>query len=403
MARSASFDPHKLAIPGFILCALIVAQAIPFYLLAQPAPINPEEVYTQPIYYGKLLRTLIPLPAFILLLRSGIALRLEQRFATHPTRWLVRGGFILAVFCLFDLFEMPYWTTYHQHNNDFGLSHIPHAEWLKNYALQKIIPYTKSLLMYLLVFCAMPLFGKRWWIGAAVLVFVLYSVLPEVLSRKIPIDLVEHVTPMEPGPHRDALEQIAQDAARPLTLLTLDQSERSGTVTMYLTGKIGREYLVVSDTWLEKMNPAQSAAAVAHELGHLKTRHITVPAHKVLALFFFAAAMLIVHRHYGGKAPEPAQRLHIVLAVLFAVYLGAQLKRPIAHAITRYQERTADAYALELTKSPQAFREALLTTAEINLEPNRHPNWAYFLWSSHPSLEKRLAFCEKWSKNGINE
>jgi Zn-dependent protease with chaperone function len=107
-----------------------------------------------------------------------------------------------------------------------------------------------------------------------------------------------------------------------------------------------------------------------------------------------------VHRLNGRKAIPPHRRLQVLIMVLFSAYITTQLRNPLAHAVTRYQERAADRYALEITGNPEALAEALSLSATINLEPQSHPGWAYFLWASHPSLENRLDFCRNWAEKG---
>jgi STE24 endopeptidase len=64
---------------------------------------------------------------------------------------------------------------------------------------------------------------------------------------------------------------------------------------------------------------------------------------------------------------------------------------PIAHAMSRRFERSADRFALHLTRNPSAFISAMRRLGAQNLaedQPSRIVQWLFY---SHPPIKERIA------------
>jgi STE24 endopeptidase len=68
---------------------------------------------------------------------------------------------------------------------------------------------------------------------------------------------------------------------------------------------------------------------------------------------------------------------------------------PAAHAMSRVHERSADRFALNLTRNPAAFVSAMKRLAGQNLaeeHPSKIVEWLYY---SHPPIRERIAAAEQ--------
>ena len=59
-------------------------------------------------------------------------------------------------------------------------------------------------------------------------------------------------------------------------------------------------------------------------------------------------------------------------------------------------ERQADAYALRAIPSKSAFVSSMEKLAGLNLAERQPHPWIEFLFHSHPSIDKRIAFAQKF-------
>jgi STE24 endopeptidase len=64
---------------------------------------------------------------------------------------------------------------------------------------------------------------------------------------------------------------------------------------------------------------------------------------------------------------------------------------PAAHAVSRANERSADRFALELTRNPAAFVSAMKRLAAQNLAEEHPSKIVQILFYSHPPIRERIA------------
>jgi STE24 endopeptidase len=81
---------------------------------------------------------------------------------------------------------------------------------------------------------------------------------------------------------------------------------------------------------------------------------------------------------------------------LFVLVMGAYglITMPLGNAYSRWRERLADAYAINITGKGTAYAAALKRLANQNLAEADPEPWVEFLLYSHPALSKRIAFAE---------
>jgi STE24 endopeptidase len=224
-----------------------------------------------------------------------------------------------------------------------------------------------------------------------------FLAVPEMLSRTRPLDPVETLAPLEDPPLRDALDAVSRRAGMTLDYYVVDQSKRSRRMNMYVTGRMGREYVVLTDTLANGLAPAEAAAVMAHELLHQQRRTVTMLRGKALALATTLLVFWLAHRREGGGAVPPHRRLQVLVWLVLSATLVGFVARPIGCRLNRTEERAADAFALELTRDPRAMEGALRKVAQANLTPYDVPRWAYLLGASHPTFRERLAAIHAWT------
>jgi STE24 endopeptidase len=67
---------------------------------------------------------------------------------------------------------------------------------------------------------------------------------------------------------------------------------------------------------------------------------------------------------------------------------------PAAHAMSRAYERSADRFALELTRNPGAFVSAMRRLGAQNLAEEHPSKLIQWLFYSHPPIRERIAAAE---------
>jgi STE24 endopeptidase len=209
--------------------------------------------------------------------------------------------------------------------------------------------------------------------------------------------LFNRFSPLPPGEVRQQVEGLARRLRfRVRAISLMDGSRRSTHGNAYFAGLGRARRIVLFDTLLASLSPAQVAAVLAHEIGHQKKLHVPLRLAGTL-LAGFAAFWLLgraltfepLFRAFGLAGGAQAAPAAVVLLAFYAGPLSLAL-RPLTSCVSRRQEHSADRYAYFEAGCGDSFTEALLALARSNLaNPTPHP-WASFYFASHPTILERV-------------
>lgn len=240
--------------------------------------------------------------------------------------------------------------------------------------------------------------GSLWWLwawgawmGFNLLMLVLY---PTVIAP-----LFNKFQPLEDAALRDRVQRLMQRCGFAAKgLFVMDGSRRSAHGNAYFTGLGAAKRVVFFDTLLERLDPPEVEAVLAHELGHFKRRHVLKRLVLMFALSLAGFALLgwlsAQTAFYLGlgvrpslDAPNDALALLLLMLALppFTFFLT-----PLMSFWSRKHEFEADAYACAQASGAD-LSNALLKLHEDNagtLTPD--PVFARFYYS-HPPASERLA------------
>ncbi|MDN5347946.1 MAG: heat shock protein HtpX [Clostridia bacterium] len=179
----------------------------------------------------------------------------------------------------------------------------------------------------------------------------------------------------------------------------------------FATGRSPSHAVVAVTTGLlERLENRELEAVLAHELSHIRNRDMTV---MTLASFFATVASFIVQHFYflgfygGGRDRNGRGGAALIYLVSLMVWLISYF---LIRALSRYREFAADRGAAFLTGAPADLASALVKISNsLQRIPTRDMRQAetlnaFFiipalrgesfmeLFSTHPSLERRLAY-----------
>jgi len=348
--------------------------------------------FTNPLLFGGIARSLSAILAVLALVCSGIATNFGGTGSHDRKReWLHRILFLLALFLLLRAVELPFALCRFKHYHAFGLTPLTFTGWGGLFLLALPIPLAVFTLKYLLVVCTFPLFKRSWWIAACLLIFLITDVMPEVVSRTYPLDPVTTLSPLEPSSHAEALSKLFKKEGLDMPIIILDQSKRSNTANIYISGRPGREYVVLTDTFLSGFTPEETALALSHEIGHFRNRGALLLTNKALAFLTLILGFGLAFMLTGRGVVQMSSAMQTVMIVMLCVSACAMAAQPLSNAISRSQERLADQHALRKAADPAQYDRLLVKLAQLNLEPLTIPRWKAILFSDYPSVMERLS------------
>ena len=245
-----------------------------------------------------------------------------------------------------------------------------------------------------LVLALMTRLGDRWWI-AAWLAWTAFTLLLTWAWPRLIAPMFNRFAPLDDGALRlriDAL--LARCGFRSSGLFVMDGSRRSAHGNAYFTGLGRNKRIVFFDTLLATLAPDEVESVLAHELGHLRLRH--VPQRLLVTLVGSLLGFALLGWLYGQPwfysslgVPVPGAGAALVLFLLSVPAFTWPLA-PLGAAWSRRHEFQADDYAAQHSDAG-ALARALVKLYRENantLTPDPlHSAW----YDSHPSPAARIA------------
>jgi STE24 endopeptidase len=275
----------------------------------------------------------------------------------------------------------------------YGLERIPFSTWLAGHA--RGIGVAMALLaLAMLIVRASTLAGAVWWIVAACLLWTGH--LAWTLVAPLVLFVFGGLRPLARPHLAERLRRLGQRTGAALDVYEWRGGDDSRRAHAALGGVGRTRRVILSDTLLESLTVDEIEVVVAHELAHHV--HGDVWVSSVWRLVVLLAAMgasaaalqslpLTSLTVAGPLAPGQLAALPVIGGVSWLV---AALLAPVGYAISRRQERRADAFAIETTGNPDAFLTSMRRLAASNLVEERPSRWSTLL-SSHPSIRDRMA------------
>lgn len=384
--------------------------SVPLYLLILDQSVSvPNPSPLAEAYYrsGNILwlidrLTSLLLPAGILFL--GFSSRIRETFERRKLNpSLQPAAYFAAYASLFFLLDLPlqFYAGYVRERS-YGLS----QETISNWCTDTITGY----LLLLLVGCSligvpfaiMKRSPRRWWLYTGLLSIPAMAI--GMIVSPLWIDpLFNHFGPLK---NQEIQMRIMAEARRAgiddPQIFELSRRVETRRMTAYVTGLFGSGRIVVSDTMIAQLDERELQFVVGHELGHYALRHVYKGI--LVASVLVIAGLVGIHlisglmlQAFGGlfgfrKISEPASLpLLLLLCNLFFLILT-----PIGNGYTRYQEREADRFGLELTQDNYAAASAFLKLIGHNLDYPWPGQFYRVMRSTHPATGERIEFCNSY-------
>ena len=280
----------------------------------------------------------------------------------------------------------------------FELSNQTLKGWIKDQVLSALVAGTLGLVVIEVIYLVLRAFPHTWWLWAAGFM-LLFNVLLANLAPVMIAPLFYKFVPLS-DEHAELAERLVKlskkAGARVRGVFKMDMSRRTKAANAALMGIGSTRRIVLGDTLIQEFTPDEIETVLAHELGHHVHRDIVwiilFSSLTTLAGFYLAGQALnwgVLWLGASGPADAAAMPLLALVVGLFGL-----ITMPLENSFSRWRERLADQYALEMTGKPGAFASAFARLANQNLAEADPEAWVEFLLYNHPSLGKRIQMAQ---------
>lgn len=341
-------------------------------------------------------------PALILF--TGLSARLRNASRALGHRWFF---VILVYFVLYNLLNfvidlpLAYYAGFvRQHA--YGLSNQSLVKWFSD-AIKGLLVGTVAGCLFLWVpYLLLRVSPRRWWLytslAAVPLMFVTMLVVPIWVAP-----LFNKFGPMQDKELEARILVLADRAGiEGSRVFEVEKSADTKTLNAYVTGVWNTKRIVLWDTLLNKLEPEEVLAVMAHEMGHYVLHHVVIGIWLgclgvLISLYaVYRLAGLLMRRfqvRFGFTDLADVASLPLILILVHAVSLAIE---PAALAISRHIEREADRFGLELMQDNRAAATSFVKLQHENLS-NPRPGPLFIFWrASHPPLGERIEFANTY-------
>jgi STE24 endopeptidase len=293
-------------------------------------------------------------------------------------------------------FVQGYWLEHR-----YGLSNQTVGGWIVDQLKGLAVGGGLAILGLEFLYWTLRRWPSDWWVVCA-LAFIGFFVLLANLAPVLILPIFFKFKPLENPALTERLVNLCRRArTRVRGVFEWKLSEKSKKANAALVGLGNTRRIILADTLLAAFSDDEVEAVLAHELGHHVHRHIlqgmaVQGAATFLGFYLADLALRGLTPFFGFRGVSDFANLPLLALVMTALSL---ILLPVVNAHSRRMERQADEYALGAIPERSAFISSMEKLGELNLAERRPHPWIEFIFHSHPSLEKRLAFAQRFARS----
>ena len=235
--------------------------------------------------------------------------------------------------------------------------------------------------------------GAYWWLYVWA-VLVVFSIFMQLIIPTFIMPWFNKFSPLEDSALIERVERLlARCGFRSHGLFVMDGSKRSAHGNAFFAGVGASKRIVLFDTLVQRLNPGEVEAVLAHELGHYKLHHIK----KSLAFSFFITLVslfilgLLVQQawFYEGLG---VQSRTLPIALLLFILVSSEFTfflHPLGTVLSRKHEFEADAYATRFSEAADLVHALVKMYRDNSSTLTPDPIHSAF-YDSHPPAAIRI-------------
>jgi len=272
----------------------------------------------------------------------------------------------------------------------WGLGPFDVFAWIVGQRLTLVANAMFAMLAIVVVVGFGARFGRRWWLAASPVFLVLLAALVFVSGWLLTAD-TKSVRNPQLRADVSRLERAVGVDGTPVHVQ--DVSDWTDQPNAFAAGFGPSTNVVLWNTLLDGRFPRREVnAVVAHELAHVKRRHV-LKSLGWFALFVLPAGLVVAEatRRRGGMQ-DPA---NLPYALLVFTVLGL-VAAPFQNVVSRRYEAEADWLALRATHDPRSVKELFRDLERTSLAEPNPPLLDYVWLEDHPTVMQRIAMAERY-------
>ena len=323
------------------------------------------------------------------LLSSAWARAFEPGSLAHGTALLFSLFLVQAIiglpFSIYRIFSLE---------ERFGFNRTTWKVYAADLVKQTLLAVALGVPIILALLWLMQHMGAWWWLYAW-LVLTAFSIVLQLLFPAVILPLFNKFTPLAEGElSRRVARLLERCGFKSKGLFVMDGSKRSSHGNAFFAGFGAAKRIVLFDTLVDRLDPPEVEAVLAHELGHYKLHHILKRI--VLSTLTTLAGLwvlgLVMHEtwFFAGLGVSQQGMAAALALFLLVVPQFTYFLHPVSSHFSRKHEFEADAYATSHADAAQ-LAQALVKLYRDNASTLTPDPLHSAFYDSHPPAAVRIA------------
>ena len=363
--------------------------------------------YVNAGYATMLIGVVLELIIALVLLQSGWSSKWRELAERVTKRKFAQAFIYMPIYIVVTIiatFPLAWYRDFYIEHK-FGLATQDFGAWFVEFLLANSFFMLGFSLFVAFLYLILRLSRQRWWMWGAGLA-VSFIALIMFLGPLYIQPAFNEYKPMAEGPLKDRILSIARaNGMEADDVKQVDESKQTRRISANVSGLFGSSRIALNDNLLERASSDGVEAVMAHEIGHYVLNHQwqTLAYYALIFIFCFAAVNALFNticRKRGSGWGIRGIDDYAGFPLLYAI--GAVLiflATPVFYKLTYTMEMEADLFAINATRSPDAWSEVALLGAQYR--KLRPPQWEENLLNHHPSPYTRIYTAMRWKAENL--
>jgi Zn-dependent protease with chaperone function len=314
--------------------------------------------------------------------------------------FLQTTGYVFVFSIIVSLCSLPLdWISY-QIALDYDISAQSTNSWIRDQVIDFWVNFPLMTIITIVFYFLLKKKEKRWWLYGW-LITVPFTVFLFFLQPVVIDPLYNEFYPLKDKELKAEILNLADEANIPADqVYEVNMSEKTNTLNAYVTGLGSNKRIVLWDTTLKKLDKSEILFIMAHEMGHYVMRHVYFGLGGYLLMSL--AGLYLIDKMYRWLARRYRTMLHIdgkhdlaaLPLLLSIVAILSFLSSPFNNSVSRFMERQADQYAIELTEDKETGIRTFQELSKSGLSQVNPPILVKIFRYGHPTMLERIQMLE---------
>lgn len=297
---------------------------------------------------------------------------------------------VMGLIVINSLVQLPFgWISKFKIDAKYGFNRSSTGQFIKDTLISSLLTIVVGSLIVWIVSMIITS-SALWWLWSFAFIFAVVIAL-NMFFPTIRALFFDKVTPLENPELREQIEALmAKTGFVSSGVFISDASKRDARLNAYFGGLGKSKRVVLFDTLIQKLSPAELIAVLGHELGHFAHGDLYKNIAMVGAMLFgmFALFGNLPETIYMELGVSQSPQIVIMLFILLLPVVSFVMM-PLMGLVSRHNEYEADRSGAELGGAEHLVNALKKLVSENKSFPLSHPLYRFF-HTTHPPVVDRL-------------